>query len=129
MIGKITSIQELRLEILRRKTLSDSLSIKINNDYKGFKESANPLNLAKNAFSNNAITTSLISSVLMFGIGYFAKNKIFNKTSGIAKSALSFVIPKVASAIASQTSQAIFSKIKSAMQSTAKRGNDDLVKE
>jgi hypothetical protein len=129
MIGKITTVQELRLEILRRKTLSDTLTDKMKTDYKELKTSANPVNLAKNAFSNNAITTTLISSVVMFGVGYFAKNKIFSKTSGVAKSALSYIIPKVASAIASQTSQAIFSKIKTAMKSSADNVNEDLVKD
>lgn len=127
MISKITTIQHLRLEILRRKTLSDTLTNRMQEDVRELKSSLNPMNLVKNAFSNKAITTTLISSAVVFVLTLLAKNTILKKSAGVAKSAMSYILPKVASAIASQTSQAIFSKIKSAVADSGVSVKEDLV--
>ncbi len=112
MISKIVTIQHLRLEILRRKTLSKRQLEEINNDFKDLKKSLAPLNLAQNALSNKAITTTLLSSTAFFTLSVAARNALLNKTSGVFKNALNYILPKVTSQIASEFSQTVFSKLK-----------------
>jgi hypothetical protein len=121
MIKKIETIQHLRLEIVRRKTLSDTIEKKIKEDRNELKESLNPQNLLKNAFGNKAITTTLISGAAIFAIFFIAKKTVFKKGGGIFQQALSFILPKVASKVASEASETIFSKIKTAFYQTAPR--------
>jgi hypothetical protein len=121
MIQRVETIQQIRLEILRRKTLADAIKKEIKQDYKQLKESLNPLNLAKNAIGNKTIATTAIASTAFAGLLFAARKTILNKSKGIANSALGYILPKIASSIASQTSHTIFSKIKEAMN-RQKRG-------
>jgi hypothetical protein len=115
MINDIENIQQLRLEILRRKTLSDTLMRDIKTDYKELKESLKPMNLAKNAFSNKTVATTAISSTALAGILFAARKMIMKKGKGLANSAVGLILPKIASAIASQAGQAIFAKLRGAI--------------
>ncbi|HET6244738.1 MAG: hypothetical protein H0V01_02795 [Bacteroidetes bacterium] len=112
MISKIVTIQHLRLEILRRKTLGKKQTELIKNDFQELKHSLGPLNLVQNAFTNKAITTTLLSSTAFFTLSVTARNALLNKTSGIIKDALGYILPKVTSKISSELSHIAFSKLK-----------------
>jgi adenosylmethionine-8-amino-7-oxononanoate aminotransferase len=115
MINKVETIQQIRLEILRRKTLADALKKDIKTDYKELKDSLMPMNLLKNALGNKTVATTAITSTAFAGLLFAARKTILDKTKGLANSAFGFIVPKIASAIASQASQTIFSKIKEAL--------------
>ncbi|MDQ3193292.1 MAG: hypothetical protein M3Q58_17045 [Bacteroidota bacterium] len=112
MISKIVSIQHLRLEILRRKTLSDKQLKEIKSDFQELKNSLSPINLAQNALSNKAISTTLLSSTAFFTLSVAARNAMINKTSGVVNKAMNYILPKVTSQIASELSNVVFSKLK-----------------
>lgn len=120
MIGKIETIQHLRLEILRRKTFSNRQLEEIKSNFNELKQSLQPLNLFKNIMSNKAIATTLLSSTAFITLSMTARKLLLRKTSGMAKTALNYIIPKLTSKIASEASQNIFSKLKSAFLSFKK---------
>jgi hypothetical protein len=115
MISKIETIQHLRLEILRRKTLGNTQLEQIRNNFAELKQSLQPVNLIQNIFSNKAIVTTLLSSTAFFGLSMAARKALLRKTSGLFRSALDYIIPKLTSKIASEASETVFSKLKSAI--------------
>lgn len=116
MVNDIKTVNQLKLEILRRKTLSDTLKSTISSDFKELKESLKPMNLAKNAISNKTVATTALASTAFASLIFAARKTILKNTKGLANSALSFILPKIASTIASQASSTIFSKIKDAFR-------------
>jgi hypothetical protein len=125
MINRIENIQQLRLEIVRRKTLSDTLAKRIQEDKTELKESLNPSNLMKNAFGNKAITTTLVSAAVFFIILFISKKTIFKNGGGFFSKILQFIVPKVASKVASEASETFFSKIKSAFYQNGQRSKPE----
>ncbi|MBA3900442.1 MAG: hypothetical protein H0X62_09575 [Bacteroidetes bacterium] len=121
MINKVETLQQIRLEILRRKTLSDSLKKAAWNDYKELKDSLNPMNLAKNALGNKTIATTAITSTAFAGLLFAARKTIKDKAKGLANSALGMIFPKIASTVASQVSETVFSKIKETLNRQKER--------
>jgi hypothetical protein len=112
MIGKISTIQHLRLEILRRKTLAKKQEGDIKESISELKESLKPMNLVKNALTNRKIAVGIISTLAAFGISMTIRKKILSKTSGGFKEVLNKLLPMIASKLASSISESTFQQIR-----------------